>query len=374
MAQRVKSHISGKKARAFDNFKVESMHDVRDLAKLGIVFDGHSLDGMYKNFASQSDVVMDAAPLAPLSTPSISTPIQFLQAWMPGFVQYITQARKIDELVGITTIGDWEDEEVVQGFSERTGWAQPYGDNTNFALGNYNVNYEARTVVRFDAGIRVGRLAEKRAAKMNYNDVENRRAGAVQSLEISRNAIGFYGYNNGMGRTYGYLNDPNLPAYNNVAAGAGGSTEWASKTALEIIKDLLTAIAGLRVQTGGNIDVKKTPLNLDMAMSCVDLLSTTTELGMSVLDWLAKNYPNITVNSAPELDAANGGADVAYLYAPEFKDGSSDDGLTISQVVPTKFITLGVEQTAKGYEEAYSNATAGCFVKRPLFIYRFSGI
>jgi len=43
-------------------------------------------------------------------------------------------------------------------------------------------------------------------------------------------------------------------------------------------------------------------------------------------------------------------------------------------VVPTKFMTLGVDQRTKDYEEAYSNATSGVFVKRPYAFVRYSGI
>lgn len=222
--------------------------------------------------------------------------------------------------------------------------------------------------------MRIGRLGEKRAAKMNYSDVENRRMGAMQSLEINRNYIGFYGYNDGNGRTYGYLNDPNLPAYENVAQGAASSTEWANKTALEIIADLLTALQSLRVQAGGNIDVKKTPLKLQVALACVDYLSTPTELGLSADSWLKDNYPNVTVEAAPELDGANGSANVFYLFAPNYQGDSTDNGNTIDQLVPMKVMTLGVQQLTKGYEEAYSNACAGVLCKRPALVYRGSGI
>src|SRR5277367_6617428 len=56
-----------------------------------------------------------------ITTASITTPIQFLQNWLPGFVRVITAARKIDELIGMTTSGSWEDEEVVQGILENVG-------------------------------------------------------------------------------------------------------------------------------------------------------------------------------------------------------------------------------------------------------------
>jgi len=56
--------------------------------------------------------------------------------------------------------------------------------------------------------MRVGRLEQERAAKMNANTAEAKRAAATQTLEIARNQVGFVGYNSGAGRTYGFLNAP----------------------------------------------------------------------------------------------------------------------------------------------------------------------
>ena len=80
------------------------------------------------------------------------------------------------------------------------------------------------------------------------------------------------------------------------------------------------------------------------------------------------------VVSAPQLNAANGGANVFYLYAEHVEDGASDDSRTWVQVVPAKFQALGVERQAKAYIEDYTNATAGVLLKRPYAVVRYSGI
>ena len=78
-----------------------------ELSKLGICLDSVNVAKMAEYLGSATG--MDADPVAPLTVPSISTPVQFLQSWLPGLVQIITAARKIDDLVGITTQGRWED-------------------------------------------------------------------------------------------------------------------------------------------------------------------------------------------------------------------------------------------------------------------------
>jgi len=355
----------------------ETQAVVSQLHRFGISLDARDVQGMFDAFQSGNVPMlsgMDAALLGPLTTPSISTPIQFLQQWLPGFVYILTQARKIDDLVGITTQGRWEDEEIVQGIMEHTGSAAIYGDLTNIPLSSWNTNFIRRTVVRFEEGMAVGRLEEARAAAMQVSSSQSKRVAAAQALEISRNRVGFFGFNNGDNRTFGFLNDPSLPAYVTVPVGASASTFWSTKTFLEITGDIRSFYAALRNQSGDQIDPGKDPVTLALATVVYDFLTVTSDFGNSVMQWLKETYPNTRVISAPELNLANGGENVAYLYAEGVNDGSTDDNRTFLQVVPNKFRTLGVEQQAKRYIEDYSNATAGIMVKRPYAIYRSTGL
>lgn len=348
---------------------------VAALRRIGIEFapgvvanmvQAHAMDG--------NDVGIAPASINTLTTPSISTPVQFLQAWLPGFVSVLTAAREIDTLVGISTAGSWEDEEIVQGILEPVGGAVPYTDHGNTPLMSWNPNFERRTVIRFEAGIEVGMLEEARAARIRISTSAEKRGQSAEALEIQRNRIGFYGYNGGANRTFGFLNDPSLPAYVTVPNGASASPLWSSKTMLEIVRDIRVALSSLRTGSKGKINPKKTPITLAIATSRVDFLTTTSDFGVSVLSWLSDNYPNVRIESAPELDDANGGAAVFYAYADTVDDGSTDDKRTWVQVVPSKFMALGVDKRIKTYAEAYSSATAGVLLKRPFAVRRYTGI
>lgn len=344
----------------------DEVSEYKALAALGIGLDDRSLQGMF--------AAMDANVLTPTVMPgNLGVPAQFLQNWLPGLVRTITQARKIDMLVGISTAGNWEDEEVIQGVLEPTGLAVLYGDYTNVPLSSFNLSYERRSVVRFEQGIRVGALEEARMGRVNVNAATEKRGAAAVSLDILRNRVGFYGYNGGVGRTYGFLNDPGLPAYVTVAAGTGGTT-WATKTFLEITADIRAAMGVLQNQSGDTIDPTDTALVLAVATIASQFLAVTSEFGNSVKAWLAETYPKLRIVTAPELNGANGGANVFYLYPETVQDGSTDGGKVFDQIVPTRFQTLGVEQQAKAYIEAFTNATAGVMVKRPWAIVRRSGI
>lgn len=365
-----RSHIAGRNVRPFV-MDAAAVGEFQSLHNIGINLSERDV----RRIMGQMGAAFGMDELQQTTFPaSTMTPIQFLQTWLPGFVRTITQARSIDELIGISTIGSWDDEEIVQGVLEPTGMAVPYGDYTNIPLASWNPSFERRTVVRLEQGMRVGALEEARAARMQVNTAAEKRASSALSLEIARNRIGFLGFNAGNNRTYGFLNDPSLPAYSNVPNGASTSPLWSTKTFLEITADIRTTLAALQTQTKGAIDTRKTPITLAIANAVVSYLSVTSEFGNSVEQWLKATYPNVRVVSAPELDAANGGANVMYAYADAVEDGASDDSRTWIQVVPAKFQMLGTEKQAKAYVEDYVSATAGVMLKRPYAVVRRSGI
>ena len=370
-ATEIRSYLAPKQVRSLENFDSKQFES---LQKLGINFNRQIIKQMMRGKVAMDSMAMDN--LQPtVTTGSVGTPVQFLQNWLPGFVFVITAARKIDDLVGILNTGAWEDEQIVQGILERTGSSQPYGDYTNVPLSSWNTNFNYRTVVRFEEVMKVGVLESARAARLRVDDSGMKREAAALALEIIRNTVGFSGFNAGDNNTYGFLNDPGLLGYTTVALNAAASsTHWSAKSFLEITNDIRVAIVTLRTQSQDTIDPEKVDLTLAVATDAVDYLTTTSDFGISVRAWLEDAYPRVRVVSAPQLNLANGGANVFYLYADKIQDMSTDGGMVFIQPVPAKFQVLGVQQLAKAYEEDFSNATAGVMCKRPYAVTRWSGI
>jgi hypothetical protein len=339
--------------------KPEHAHHYAQLAKVGIGLDG---------------IAMDSALTGPVIG-AAGTPAQFLQNWLPGLVRQITKVRLIDELCGVQTSGSWEDEEVVQGTMEATGKAELYGDTTNIPFANYKSGYERRTIVRFEQGFFVSRLDELRAAKAGINEAAEKRGAATESLDISRNRVGFFGFNAPDTRNYGFLNDPSLPGYITLPTNGSSpaSAAWASKNYLQITADIRRMVADLIVSGGGHI-ANKTPMTFAIPLGHGEFLGVTSEYGNSVQDWISKTYPAMRIIEVPELVGANGGANGAYLYADSVDDASSDDGRVLVQIVPARFQVVGTEQRAKGYLEDFTNATAGVMFKRPWAVRRYTGL
>lgn len=346
--------------------------NIREVMDMGFGFRGGVLQDMMQAYG------MDSVQ-GNVTTPSIPNPIQFLQNWLPGQVYVMTAAREIDNLIGITTQGAFEDEQIVQEVLENTGYAVPYTDYGNAPLANWNLTFVPRTNIRFELGMRVGTLEEMRASRVRVNSGQAKRESCGLNLEITRNLVGFNGYYSGNNNTYGFLNDPGLGAYVTVAQGAaaGNPTEWSGKTFLEICADIRTAFVALRTQSKGIIDPQKVDTVLALPTNAIDYLTVVSDFGISVWDWLKQTYPRTRVQDAIQLDTALGnvaGDGVFYLFAESVKDLSTDDGRVWVQVVPNKFMVLGVVKLAKGYEEDYANATAGAMCKRPWAVVRYSGI
>jgi hypothetical protein len=353
---------------------------VKDLSRIGVNFDYGFVRDQVNTLSAMGAFTgngMDSNFTPSITTPSIPTPIQFLQMWLPGFVKIITAARSIDEIVGIKTIGSWEDEEIVQTIVEPAGTAVEYGDFTNIPFTDWNPNFERRTIVRGELGLMVGTLEEGRAAKMRLNSADIKRNQCAISLEVMRNAIGFFGWNSANQRTFGFLNDPSqLPFITTSIVGGGG---WATATFQEITGDIRIMVRQLRIQSQNNIDANKVETTLVLPMTVVDYLSVTTDFGISVSDWITQTYPKMRIVSAVELSGAHpsDNDNIAVLFAESVDssiDGSTDGGETFIQMVQTKYTTLGVEKKAKSYIEDYANGTAGVMCKRPYASVRMYGI
>ena len=337
-----------------------------DLDKFGIGMD-NSLLSEVQRYCS---VGMDAAP-ALQTTATIANAVQFFQYWAPEAVEYITAARKIDDIVGRDIEGAFEDEEIVTRVLEKTGSAQPYTDTANIPLSSWNQNYVTRSIVRFEEGLEVGYLENMRSARMKVDSHREKAAGAAESLAIELNNVGFYGYAGGTNKTYGFLNDPNLPAYVTVATGASTSTNWRLKTFDEITADIITAVAALENNNKGNFDPDNDECTLTISLACKQYLQKMNSLGTkSVISWIKETYPKMRVETAPELNGANGGSNVFYLHIDRILGRSK----TLKQSVQDALRLIGMEKRAKTLVEDYACATAGVICQYPVGVVRYSGI
>jgi len=342
------------------------MHD------LGITFDEADEGVAEMTKIAEGVFAGDAAEAQTGST--ISAGIQFLQHFLPKTITVATEKRVIDDLIGRTIAGDWSDEEVVQSIVELVSNIREYSDNGDFTLADFKPSYERRTVLRLESGLMTGKLEEMRVAamKMRISAYDAKRSALALGFAQTHNDIGFNGYANGDGRTYGILNDDNLFSYETVADNGATtpSTLWANKTFEQIVKDLNTAAAKLRKQSGSNFDANTSSFTLGIAADCMDYLNTMNNLGnKSVAEWIAGTWKKCRIVSVPQYSAAQGGANVFYMIMD-----SLGGNPVVDQYVQATMRLLGTEKKPKGLLEDYTSATAGVLVSQPCGIVRYSGI
>lgn len=365
----IKLDLRPDKVRKFDLRNQKYNVSTKDLEMFGVSMDSAIMPDIKKYFGVSYG--MDAGDAVPLqTTATITNPVQFFQYWAPEAVEIVTAARKIDDIIGRTIAGSFEDEQIVTTIMERTGSAHPYTDTANIPLASWNQNFVTRSIVRFEEGLEVGYLEGMRASRMRIDTHKEKAAAAAQSLAIETNRIGFYGYANGENQTYGLLNDPNLPAYQTVAEGAQTDTSWSKKTFLEMTADIITGVSTLVNQLGGLFDPINDEFTLSLSLVSTQWLNTMNELGTkSVYTWLKETYPKIRIESAPELNGANGGSNVFMIHVNQVNGKD-----TIKQYVQDVLRLIGVEKKAKVTLEDYACATAGVLVQQPIGVVRYSGI
>lgn len=361
---------------ALDSADIKALASrTESLDKLGISVSPEFARAFSKNALN---IALDAGITQPVTTPSNGTPVQFLQEFLPGVVNVLTTVRKADMVAPVVTAGDWHLEEVIQKTMEHTANPQLYSDHGGVPLVSFNETYERRQVVRFEMGVQLNPLADARAAATGTSPQNEKRVALAEGFEILRNDIAFYGFNIGTGKTYGILNDPQLPAYITVANGAGGDTTWASKTAVEIINDLATALRALEIQAGGHIDPTMTRVDLEIPLAFNSYLTQSDSSftnGKTAMEWLKENYPMVQVTTVPQFTAANAGENVFYLKAVSVDNSGTDGGEAMIQIVPAKMRAMGSVQNEKGgTTEAYTAAYAGVFTKRPYAVVRYTDI
>lgn len=321
---------------------------------------------------------MDACPIPNQVLPASSgTPIQFLQEFLQGIVYVLTVARKADMLAPVMTVGKWSDQQIVQRTLERLGTPGVYKDHGDIPLSSWNLVYDTRDICQFQLGCQIQLLENERGLAMDIDTATEKRQAVALAFELLRNDVFFNGYSKDNVKCYGFLNDPNLPAFVEVADGVNNKKGWADKTASEIVSDILTGLNTLSVQSGGNVDIESSKLILAIPLGYSQYLTKVdgpNTFGFTATKWLNENYPNITVISVPELIKGNGADNVFYLYAESVADSGTDDGYTMAQLVPAKIQPLNAVSTMKGYEEGYTSALAGCLVKRPYAVTRYTKI
>lgn len=311
--------------------------------------------GWGENYA----LAMDAQPTL-LTLPNAGIPAFLANVIDPEVIRVITQPMRAAEIYGgEVKKGDWTTLSAQFPMVESTGEVSSYGDWNNNGVNGANVNWIARQSYHFQTISMYGEreLDMYGLAKLDYKSEIDMAAALI--INKALNASYFFGIS-GL-QNYGALNDPSLI----TPVGPTGAT-WPTAAGDVIYADVLKLFGKLQTQMGGNIKNDET-MTLAMSPTSEVFLLKTNIYGINVIDLLKKNFPNLTIKTAPEYSTAGG--ELVQLIINNYEGVQ-----TGTPAFTEKMRVHPVVQGLSNFMQKKSAGTWGFILKRPIAVAQLLGV
>ena len=337
----------------------------QDLAMLekrfGIVFPG-AQDYLPDGFRADYGLAMDAAgPLVTVSNSGI--PGYLLNYIDPELTRVLTTPMQGAVILGESKKGDWTTLTATFPVVESTGEVSSYGDFNNNGRAGANTNFPQRQSYHYQTMTEWGERELDMAgqAKINWaSELNIASALVLNKFQDNSYFFGIAGLQN-----YGLLNDPNLSAP--VAPiSVGGVTLWSGKDGQAVYDDIVKIYGQLVTQTRGLV-TRRDKLKLCMSPETEVNLTKTNQYNVNVSDMLAKNFPNLTVETAVQY--ATGSGQLVQLIA------ESIDGQNVGTAAFTeKMRAHAIVRDTSSFKQKKSQGTWGAIIKVPMAIAAMIGV
>lgn len=314
--------------------------------------------------AQSSRIALDAQPQ--LVTQSNAGIPSFLSLFIdPKFIEVLVAPMKAVDIIGEEVKkGDWTTDTAMFPVVESTGEVSSYGDYNNNGVAGANTDFPQRQSYHYQVMTAWGEkeLAKAALARLDWANRVN--IASVLTLNKYQNKTYFFGVQ-GL-QNYGLLNDPSLFAPIAPSNEAGNVT-WLSKDALGVKADVDLMFTQLQTQANGLVDLS-TKMTLAMSPTAEAIgFTKTNNFNVNVFDLVKKNYPNLTVKTAPEYATATG--QLVQLIADEV-----DGQRTVSAAFTEKLRAHPMVIESSSFKQKKSQGTFGCIVYRPMFIVQMLGV
>lgn len=329
--------------------------------------DGHIITDYYK--LTDAQIAQDAALS---TTPNIGVPAAYVTYLDPQITEVLFAIMAATKLFSERKIGDWTDRFMTFPVSEVVGDVTPYSDFTNSTTSDVNYEFPNRENFIFETAIKYGDREQATAAKARLNYAGDKQRAAAEIIARAHNRFYLYGVANK--RVYGALNDPNLPE-SETPVSVNSKTTWADKVADQgnnavisnvIFNDINKLVTALMSKNGGNID-QNSRFVLAVATDRYSYLTVPNSFGITALQMLKENFPNMVVFQLPELQTTAGS--MLYLTVPEYL------GQQTGETAYSEKMRMGrMETYSTSYVQKAFGGTWGCVIRRPNFIATMTGV
>jgi hypothetical protein len=313
---------------------------------------------------AQDGFACDAQPtLVTVSNAGIPA---FLSTYIdPKLIEVLVSPMKAAEVVGgEVQKGNWVTETAMFPLVESTGETSSYGDYSESGQAGVNSNFPQRQSYHYQVMTQWGEKELERAGLARIDWANRMNIASVLTLNKFQNKTYFFGVS-GL-QNYGLLNDPALSAAIVPTTKVAGGTGWTNATATEVLADVQKLYKQLQTQAGGLVELD-TKMTLAMSPLAEVALTKTTDFNVNVSDILKKNFPNMTVKTAPEYSTVSG--ELVQLIVDEVEGQRTAD-----TAFTEKLRAHPIVVQSSSFKQKKSQGTWGCIVYRPAFISQMIGV
>ena len=313
---------------------------------------------------AQDGFACDAQPA--LVTVSKSGIPAFLSTYVdPKLIEVLVSPMKAAEIVGDEVKkGDWTTETAMFPVVESTGVTSAYGDYSESGNAGVNSNFPQRQSFHYQVMTQWGERELERAGLARIDWANRMNIASALTLNKYQNKTYFFGVS-GL-QNYGLLNDPSLSAAISPTTKAATGTSWANATAQEINADVQKLYKKLQTQANGLVELD-TKMTLALSPLSEVYFTKTTDFNVNVADILKKNFPNLTVKTAPEYSTGSG--ELVQLIVDEL-EGQRTASCGFTEKMRAHPIVVG----ASSFKQKKSQGTWGTVIFRPFLIAQMLGI
>ena len=333
------------------------------MGRAGIHFMGVNADFQAEGAAAalrfaQDGFACDAQPA--LVTVSNSGIPAFLSTYVdPKLIEVLVSPMKAAEIVGDEVKkGDWTTETAMFPVVESTGVTSAYGDYSESGVAGVNSNFPQRQSFHYQVMTQWGERELERAGLARIDWANRMNIASALTLNKYQNKTYFFGVS-GL-QNYGLLNDPGLSAAVSPITKIAGGTSWANATAQEINADVQKLYKQLQTQANGLVELD-TKMTLAISPISEVYLTKTTDFNVNVADILKKNFPNLTIKTAPEYSTVSG--ELAQLIVDDM-EGQRTASCGFTEKMRAHPIVVG----ASSFKQKKSQGTWGTVIFRPFLI------
>lgn len=310
-------------------------------------------------------LALDAQPV-PITTPNSGIMAMLTTNIDPKLIEVLVSPMKAAEIAGEEVKkGDWTTDTTIFTVIESTGETSAYGDYNNNGVAGANTNEEPFQSFHYQVVTQWGERELERQGLAKVDWANRLNIASVLTLNKFQNKSYFKGIA-GL-KNYGLLNSPNLLASIAPTVETGGLVTWAQKDALGVLADIAALFTQLQIQADGLVELD-TPMTLAMSpTSEATGLTKTNNFNVNVADLIKKNYPNMTVKTAPEYGTTAG--QFVQLIAD-----SIEGQRTVNVAFTEKLRAHPMVVEMSSFKQKKSQGTWGCIVYRPFLIASMLGV